>query len=247
MRVSPIKRPPREFDVPAIVGLAAKRLLPPISTLRHVMGDTGNDDASCAWHECSDGTPVRNIARTFGRFARPNYWSCPELQSPNYNRKPYASPFDKPAPEGSAQTVSQVLGEIVWLMSQSPMHGAVRHRRSRMARRGCDKRKSVMTPVILQQFRMFYQDAPPEQGGRRPIGVILWGTVSPEVDAMLTQGTNRLRPQDWKSGDKAWVVEVVAPFGGGDAMVADLKSKVFAGRELRALVMTDGRREVRRL
>ena len=26
------------------------------------------------------------------------------------------------------------------------------------------------------------------------------------------------------------------------AMVADLKSKVFAGRELRALVMTDGRR-----
>ncbi len=40
---------------------------------------------------------------------------------------PGASPFDKPAPEGSAQTVSQVLGEIVWLMSQSPMHGAVRH------------------------------------------------------------------------------------------------------------------------
>jgi hypothetical protein len=47
---------------------------------------------------------------------------------------------------------------------------------------------------------------------------------------MLTQATNRLRPQDWKSG--------------GDAMVADLKAKVFAGRKLRALVMTDGRREV---
>jgi hemolysin-activating ACP:hemolysin acyltransferase len=28
-------------------------------------------------------------------------------------------------------------------------------------------------------------------------------------------------------------------------MVADLKAKVFAGRELRALVMKDGRREVR--
>ena len=171
----------------------------------------------------------------------PNAGGKPTAQA----SQPGASPFDKPAPEGSAQTVSQVLGEIVWLMSQSPMHGAVRHRRSRMARRGCDKRKSVMTPVILQQFRMFYQDAPPEQGGRRPIGVILWGTVSPEVDAMLTQGTNRLRPQDWKSGDKAWVVEVIAPFGGGDAMVADVKAKVFAGRELRALVMTDGRREVR--
>jgi cytolysin-activating lysine-acyltransferase len=114
-----------------------------------------------------------------------------------------------------------------------------------MARRGCDKPNSVMTPVILQQFRMFYQDAPPEQGGRRPIGVILWGTVSADVDAMLARGTNRLRPQDWKSGDTAWVVEVIAPFGGGDAMVADLKAKVFAGRELRALVIKDGRREVR--
>ena len=62
---------------------------------------------------------------------------------------------------------------------------------------------------------------------------------------MLTQGTNRLRPQDWKSGDKAWVVEVIAPFGGGDAMVADVKAKVFAGRDLRALVVKDGKREVR--
>jgi len=46
---------------------------------------------------------------------------------PILEAQPGASPFDKPAPEGSAQTVSQVLGEIVWLMSQSPMHGAVRH------------------------------------------------------------------------------------------------------------------------
>ena len=220
-----------EFDVPAIVGLAEKRLLPPISTLGHVMGDTWDDNASCAWHGSTNGTAVRNIARTFARSGRSNNWNCPQL-----NDDP--SPFDEPAPEGSAQTVSQVLGEIVWLMSQSPMH-----KQFVVA----DLEWLVMTPVILQQFRIFYQDAPPEQGGRRPIGVILWGTVSPEVDAMLTQGTNRLRPQDWKSGDKAWVVEVIAPFGGGDAMVADLKAKVFAGRELRALVMTDGRREVRRI
>ena len=69
--------------------------------------------------------------------------------------------------------------------------------------------------------------------------------VLADVDAMLARGTTRLRPQDWKSGDKAWVVEVIAPFGGGDAMVADLKAKVFKGRELRALVVKDGKREVR--
>ena len=53
-----------EFDVPAVVGLAEKRLLPPISTLRHVMGDTGDDNASCAWHGSSDRTMARNIERT---------------------------------------------------------------------------------------------------------------------------------------------------------------------------------------
>ena len=109
-----------------------------------------------------------------------------------------------------------------------------------------------MTPIMLQQFRLFYQDAPPARlapaqagGGKRPIGVVLWGLVSDEVDARLTAGTTRLRPHDWKSGDKAWVVEVIAPFGGGDAMVADLKAQVFKDRELRALVVKDGKREVR--
>lgn len=69
--------------------------------------------------------------------------------------------------------------------------------------------------------------------------------MSDEVDARLAAGTTRLCPHDWKSGDKAWVVEVIAPFGGGDAMVADLKAQVFEGRELRALVVKDGKREVR--
>jgi RTX toxin acyltransferase family len=41
-------------------------------------------------------------------------------------------------------------------------------------------------------------------------------------------GANR---RDWKSGDRLWVVEVIAPFGGAEAMVQDLKAKVFPQRE----------------
>ena len=40
-------------------------------------------------------------------------------------------------------------------------------------------------------------------------------------------------------------VEVIAPFGGADAMVQDLKDKVFPTRELRVLTLKDGKREVR--
>jgi hemolysin-activating ACP:hemolysin acyltransferase len=62
-----------------------------------------------------------------------------------------------------------------------------------------------------------------------------------------------MRPQDWQCGDQLWVVEVIAPAacpglragGGHAAMVADLKEKVFPGREVRALVLgADGTRKV---
>ena len=78
---------------------------------------------------------------------------------------------------------------------------------------------------------------------------------------MLKDGTTKLRPRDWKSGDLAWVLseasvqgmlearfqhdEVIAPFGGAEEMVKDLKSKVFPDRELRYLQVVDGKREVK--
>ena len=96
-----------------------------------------------------------------------------------------------------------------------------------------------MTPVLLQQFRLFHADD-------RPLGVVLWGSVSDEVEAVLAKGTSKLRPQDWKSGDHLWVVEVIAPFGGSEEMVKDLKSHVFAERESKFVAYgKDGRAEVR--
>ncbi len=90
-----------------------------------------------------------------------------------------------------------------------------------------------MTPVLLQQFRIFYAKD-------RPLGVAFWGFVSEEVEKRLTAGTTRLRPQDWKSGDRAWVVEVIAPFGGAEEMVQDLKAKVFPEREVRFRAVEGG-------
>jgi cytolysin-activating lysine-acyltransferase len=95
-----------------------------------------------------------------------------------------------------------------------------------------------MTPVMLQQFRLFYDQD-------KPIGVAFWGTVSAEVEERLAAGTSRLRPQDWKSGDRLWVVEIVAPFGGAEEMVKDLKAKVFAAKELKFLSVGEKGREVK--
>ena len=58
--------------------------------------------------------------------------------------------------------------------------------------------------------------------------------------------TTKLRPQDWKSGDKLWVVEVIAPFSGAEEMVKDLKDNVFPTRDVHFVAVTkDGKKDVR--
>jgi cytolysin-activating lysine-acyltransferase len=137
--------------------------------------------------------------------------------------------FTKPAPEGAAKKTSEVLGEIVWLMSQSPLHKQFFI---------SDLEWLVMTPILLQQFRLFYDQ-------EKPVGVVFWATASEEVEERLKSGTTRMRPQDWKSGDRLWVVEVIAPFGAAEEMVKDLKVKVFAEREVKFLATGAQGREVR--
>ncbi len=105
----------------------------------------------------------------------------------------------------------------------------------------------VMTPILLQQFRLFYaKDRPSCRRHARNGGVVLWAYVDDDTAARLAAGTNKLRPQDWKSGDKVWAVEVIAPFGGAEDMLKDLKSHVFPTQEVRYVAVTaDGKKDVR--
>ena len=155
------------------------------------------------------------------------------------------------------KTIAEVLGEIVWLMSQSPVH-----KHAFIA----DLEWMVMPPVLLGQFRLFHgaapalpgalppdaPDAPPAE--QRPIGVVFWAMAAAETEARLAAGGARLRPQDWRSdmtaSGRLWVVEVIAPFGGAEAMVADLKQAAFsappfAGRPLKYRGIVDGVAHVR--
>ena len=138
--------------------------------------------------------------------------------------------FKHAPPEGHAKTVSAVLGEIVWLMSQSPYHKQFFI---------SDLEWFVMAPVLQKQFRLYYAK-------NKPVGVVLWAFVNDEVAGRLAQGITKLRPQDWKSGDQLWVVEVISPFGAPEQMVQNLKAQVFPDREMRYLTMNaEGKKEVK--
>jgi cytolysin-activating lysine-acyltransferase len=57
--------------------------------------------------------------------------------------------------------------------------------------------------------------------------------VNDEAEERLKSGHARLAPADWKSGEKLWPVDIVAPFGGHDAMIKELTEKVFPGQEVK--------------
>lgn len=102
------------------------------------------------------------------------------------------------------KTVSAVLGEIVWLMSQS-----AEFKQYLIS----DLEWLVMPPILLRQFRLFYHEG-------RPAAVVLYARVSPEVAARLDAGAPTLRAQDWRSGDEMKVVKVIAPFGEAERFAA---------------------------
>ena len=60
-------------------------------------------------------------------------------------------------------------------------------------------------------------------------------------------GEARLALKDWRGGEKLWLVDVVAPFGGHDPMIADLEEKVFAEHQSLSLSIINGKPEGRSL
>ena len=120
-------------------------------------------------------------------------------------------------------TVSHVLGEMTWLLTQSPLH------------RGFsigDLEWLVMPALIHQQFYIF-------RDGDKPVGLALWAKCGPDAEKKLQGGMvepeNRLALEEWISGDRIWLVDLIAPFANSEnrhreIMFADLISGPLKGK-----------------
>jgi cytolysin-activating lysine-acyltransferase len=100
--------------------------------------------------------------------------------------------------EPPPKTVAQVLGEIAWLMTQSPRHKAIPLG---------DLEWRVLPALLLRQFRIFYKD-------EQPVGVVLWALADDLVAKRIDAGDTRLAAVEWKSGGVMRIIDIVAPFGG---------------------------------
>ncbi len=146
------------------------------------------------------------------------------------------------AASGAAKpTVSHMLGEVTWLLSQSPTH---KHFSIG------DLEWLVMPAILLEQFRVFH-------GPKHPLGFALWARFSEEAEKRFLEQVEsgrgaRLRPQNWKSGERLWLIELVAPFATpenkmNEAMIADLIDNVFKSEPFKLHVIDPEtrRREVK--
>jgi cytolysin-activating lysine-acyltransferase len=104
--------------------------------------------------------------------------------------------------------VAQVLGEITWLMTQSPRHKPVPIG---------DLEWLLMPAILLRQFRIFYQ-------GEQPVGVALWALADDLVARRIDAGDTRLAAVEWKSGINMRIIDIIAPFGGEAEMRAQLET-----------------------
>lgn len=103
-----------------------------------------------------------------------------------------------------------LLGPVAWLLMQQ---GSTRHIAL------ADLEWRVFPALVLEQAKLYLKND-------APLAFASWGLLS-EAAAGRYRQVQQLAPADWKSGDQVWLVDLVAPFGGADQVLKDLRENVF--------------------
>ncbi len=110
------------------------------------------------------------------------------------------------------------LGPVIMLYLQSP------HRRYQFI---SDLEWLLIPPLVSGQCKLYMQQ-------EYPISFVSWAFLSEAVEKRLLGNGGRLRPEDWASGERLWLIDIVAPFGGVETVLTDMR-KTFPEREIHLL------------
>lgn len=184
------------------------------------------------------------------------------MAAPKVNGNKQAAPVNGSAQTGKAPatkkpkapaktpppTLAHTLGEIVWLMTRSPLHKHLKIG---------DLEWLLMPAILLNQFRLF-------RAGEQVVGLALWAYLTP--DQALEMGkSGKVKPEDWRHGTdvlqvvkdqqagkkvalpepilkdgevELWLVDFVVPFATAEnklaqACMADLIRGPLKGKKLK--------------
>lgn len=96
----------------------------------------------------------------------------------------------------------RVFGDMAFLAFRSPRH---------VEMPVATVRRYFEPPVMLGQFRIFRFDEIPR-------GMYTWAWLSDDAARKLVTG-EPLLPQEWRSGNRLWIVDMIAPYTGLTASI----------------------------
>ena len=94
----------------------------------------------------------------------------------------------------------------------------------------------VIPPLITGQFKIGEAKLDNNQAATLPVALVLWASVSPEVDKRLMEGNGaafQLKPEEWKSGDILWLVHTAGEARFVRFVVDQLTKTTFKGRKVK--------------
>lgn len=113
-----------------------------------------------------------------------------------------------------------MLGPALWLYSNAP---------DKKFMFVGDMQWVLLPPVILDQCRLYTKNG-------IPWAFLSWAMVSDAIHERLMSGTAKLAPHEWRSGDHCWLIDTVAPFGGMDECIDDLRTTILANQRIHGFV-----------
>ncbi len=103
----------------------------------------------------------------------------------------------------------------------------------------------VLLPALLNDQYMIAEAKPQGQDVTAPVGLVIWARVSSEIDSRLQSDASNpivLKPEDWRSGDHTWVIDMIGSQPVIDAMLKQLKDGPLKGQQVKMRVRgQDGR------
>lgn len=117
-------------------------------------------------------------------------------------------------------SLESTLGAIVLLASRSQSHKFLFM---------SDLEWLVMPAIAQKQFMLFRNPK------NEPVAFVSWAKVSVDVEKRLLSGQTKLQPQDWNSGDKLYVMDVVSPFAQGKEVLNQLQQNQLKGQDVNIL------------
>ncbi len=124
-----------------------------------------------------------------------------------------------------------VVGHVCWLYSQTKTHKYFNF---------ADIEPRILPPLLLKQCKLYIQG----NMGSLPMGFVSWARLSEEAEQKYIH-TQKLRPADWNSGDRVWVIDMLAPFGNQETIFKELYHSLLKDEEIH-LLFPDGEKGMKK-